>query len=115
MAVRFDSHNPCPQSDLTNPQWGFKRLRLLMAFGQYLSKCTPRYAKYSYICTNKYAMIQLLTQSEVLVNETNTQFKRFLYDEINWSDRLVGVKGARGTGKNNNASSEIERTQFTNT
>lgn len=44
-------------------------------------------------------MDQLLAQSEVLVHATNTQFKRFLYYEINWTDRLIGIKGARGTGK----------------
>lgn len=26
-------------------------------------------------------------------------FKRYLFDEINWSDRLIGISGARGTGK----------------
>lgn len=26
-------------------------------------------------------------------------FKRFLFDEINWNDRLIGIIGARGTGK----------------
>lgn len=44
-------------------------------------------------------MIQLLEQSENLVADTNTKFKRFLYHEINWTDRLIGIKGARGTGK----------------
>lgn len=28
-----------------------------------------------------------------------TPFKRYLYDQINWSARLIGVVGARGTGK----------------
>lgn len=28
-----------------------------------------------------------------------TQFKRYLADEIDWSSRLIGIKGARGAGK----------------
>lgn len=30
---------------------------------------------------------------------TNLRFKRYLYDQINWNVRLVGIKGARGVGK----------------
>jgi predicted AAA+ superfamily ATPase len=29
----------------------------------------------------------------------STAFKRYLFDEIDWSDRLIGISGARGTGK----------------
>ncbi|MCD8387558.1 MAG: AAA family ATPase [Bacteroidales bacterium] len=29
----------------------------------------------------------------------NTDFKRFLYQNINWTSRLIGIKGARGVGK----------------
>ena len=28
-----------------------------------------------------------------------TDFKRYLYDEIDWSARLIGIRGARGVGK----------------
>lgn len=28
-----------------------------------------------------------------------TSFKRYLYDQVNWSTRLIGIVGARGTGK----------------
>ncbi len=29
----------------------------------------------------------------------STQFIRYLYDQIEWNDRLIGITGARGTGK----------------
>lgn len=41
----------------------------------------------------------LLEQSEYLLNNTTAEFKRFLYDQIKWNNRLIGIKGARGTGK----------------
>jgi len=44
-------------------------------------------------------MKELLNISTNLVNSVNQDFKRFLYDEITWSERLIGIKGARGTGK----------------
>lgn len=31
--------------------------------------------------------------------QTNLDFKRYLYDKINWHARLIGIKGARGVGK----------------
>lgn len=33
------------------------------------------------------------------IQETPLAFKRFLYEEIDWNDRLIGIKGARGVGK----------------
>lgn len=30
---------------------------------------------------------------------TDLRFKRYLYDQINWDVRLIGIKGARGVGK----------------
>jgi predicted AAA+ superfamily ATPase len=44
-------------------------------------------------------MITLLEQSERLVTNVSLDFKRYLYDFIKWDNRLIGVKGARGTGK----------------
>ena len=41
----------------------------------------------------------LLEQSERLVAATSTEYKRYLYNTIKWSSRLIGIKGARGTGK----------------
>lgn len=34
-----------------------------------------------------------------LVEHTNAPVRRSLMDEINWSDRLIGIKGTRGVGK----------------
>ncbi len=34
-----------------------------------------------------------------LLQETNTDFKRYLYDKISWDSRMLGIVGARGVGK----------------
>jgi predicted AAA+ superfamily ATPase len=44
-------------------------------------------------------MNEILTQSAALLRKKLPDFKRFLFDEIHWSSRLIGIKGARGTGK----------------
>jgi predicted AAA+ superfamily ATPase len=44
-------------------------------------------------------MNTLLEQSEYLLSNTTLDFKRFLFNEIKWNNRLLGIKGARGTGK----------------
>ncbi len=44
-------------------------------------------------------MVTLLEQSERLVNSVSLDFKRYLYQYIKWDYRLIGIKGARGTGK----------------
>ena len=41
----------------------------------------------------------LLEQSERLISNINLNFKRYLFDTIRWDSRLIGIKGARGTGK----------------
>lgn len=41
----------------------------------------------------------LLEQSERLVSSIDLNFKRYLFDTIQWDSRLIGIKGARGTGK----------------
>ena len=41
----------------------------------------------------------LLEQSERLISNINLNFKRYLFDTIQWDSRLIGIKGARGTGK----------------
>jgi len=33
------------------------------------------------------------------LENTPMNFKRYLFDQINWEDRLIGLKGARGVGK----------------
>lgn len=37
--------------------------------------------------------------SNRLVSAVSTQLHRYLYDQINWSNRLIGIKGSRGVGK----------------
>ena len=44
-------------------------------------------------------MIHLLEQSEHLLTNTSFEFKRYLHEYIRWNSRLIGIKGARGTGK----------------
>ncbi|MBQ8060040.1 MAG: AAA family ATPase [Prevotella sp.] len=34
-----------------------------------------------------------------LLSETPTDFHRYIYDKVNWSDRMVGITGPRGVGK----------------
>lgn len=34
-----------------------------------------------------------------LVEHTNAPVRRTLMDEIDWSDRMIGIKGTRGIGK----------------
>jgi predicted AAA+ superfamily ATPase len=33
------------------------------------------------------------------LQQTETTFKRYLYNQINWDARIIGIKGARGVGK----------------
>ncbi len=44
-------------------------------------------------------MINLLENSDRLVQKVPLRFKRYLISKINFDNRLVGIKGARGTGK----------------
>ncbi len=44
-------------------------------------------------------MIHLLEQSEHLINNIPLHFRRYIYGQIQWNNRLIGFKGARGTGK----------------
>ena len=34
-----------------------------------------------------------------LLDEADTTFRRYLYYDIDWSDRIIGIKGPRGVGK----------------
>lgn len=42
---------------------------------------------------------ELLETSNRQIREEAATFHRYLYDEIDWRDRLICIKGARGTGK----------------
>jgi predicted AAA+ superfamily ATPase len=44
-------------------------------------------------------MDDLLIVSQQKISSVNLSFKRYLFSKINWSNRLIGIKGARGTGK----------------
>ena len=44
-------------------------------------------------------MEKLIEKSLSKTNKASLKFKRYLYDEIDWGNRMIGVKGARGTGK----------------
>ena len=44
-------------------------------------------------------MESLITTSDRLLKHTNTDFIRYLYSSIAWNNRLVGIIGAKGTGK----------------
>ena len=34
-----------------------------------------------------------------MLRQTPMEFHRYLYDEINWDNRLIGILGPRGVGK----------------
>lgn len=44
-------------------------------------------------------MEELLNLSAKLIAKSPKDFRRYLYSQINWNNRLIGIKGARGTGK----------------
>ena len=44
-------------------------------------------------------MDKLISESLQRVNVVSTKFKRYLYDRINWDNRLIAIKGSRGVGK----------------
>lgn len=44
-------------------------------------------------------MEKLIEFSRSRIHAVNTVFKRYLWDKINWNNRLIAVTGARGIGK----------------
>lgn len=42
---------------------------------------------------------KLYQNSAKIISEAELDFKRYLLHEIDWNSRLIGIKGARGTGK----------------
>jgi len=46
-----------------------------------------------------HSMEKLIEKSLTKVTAINMAFKRYLFDEIDWDNKLIGIKGARGTGK----------------
>jgi len=44
-------------------------------------------------------MRTLYQKFETLLQNTTTDFKRYLYEKVSWESRMVGIIGARGVGK----------------
>jgi len=44
-------------------------------------------------------MRTLYQKFETLLNNTNTDFKRYLYGKVSWDSRMTGIIGPRGVGK----------------
>ena len=44
-------------------------------------------------------MRTLYQKFETLLQNTTTYFKRYLYEEVSWDSRMIGIIGARGVGK----------------
>ncbi len=44
-------------------------------------------------------MRTLYQKFETLLQSTTTNFKRYLYDNVTWENRMIGIIGARGVGK----------------
>ena len=44
-------------------------------------------------------MDTLIRASRYLIDNVNTDFIRYIHDEISWNSRLVAILGSRGVGK----------------
>lgn len=44
-------------------------------------------------------MDRLQNRFNIMLSDTPVGFHRYMYDKIDWSDRLIGLKGPRGVGK----------------
>ena len=62
------------------------------------NKCTITVQYCLYLHKNR-TMEQLFEYSNKLINEVDVNFTRYLYNDINWNNRLLGVVGPRGVGK----------------
>ena len=60
-----------------------------------------KYRVFYYLCKEYFKLIMetFFRTHAYLVEHTNVPVRRALMDEINWSDRLIGIKGTRGVGK----------------
>jgi len=52
-----------------------------------------------YFCRKQTAMDKLFEQFKLLLRETDTGFFRYIYAEMNWKSRMIGLTGPRGVGK----------------
>lgn len=44
-------------------------------------------------------MVSLFQKQQILLSRTSLKFKRYLYDKLPWTSRMVGLVGPRGVGK----------------
>ena len=44
-------------------------------------------------------LTDLLLQSKQIIDQVELKFSRYLMNDINWENRLIAIKGARGSGK----------------
>lgn len=44
-------------------------------------------------------LTDLLIQSREIIEQVSMEFERYLLSKINWNNRLIAIKGARGSGK----------------
>ena len=49
--------------------------------------------------TNQARMEAFFRTHRYLVEHVNAPVRRILMDEIDWNDRMIGIKGTRGVGK----------------
>jgi len=52
-----------------------------------------------FFCKKHTAMDKILEQFQKLLRETDAGFFRYIYAEINWKSRMIGLTGPRGVGK----------------
>lgn len=55
-------------------------------------------------------MQSLVTAYNRNIDEVNIDFVRYLYEAIDWKERLIGIKGSRGVGKTTMLLQHIKRT-----
>lgn len=63
-----------------------------------LKNCTFK-VQNDYLCEKQINMDKLFEYSNRLIKETDTSFFRYMYEEINWRSRMIGLIGPRGVGK----------------
>lgn len=44
-------------------------------------------------------MKSLYQKFETLLQNTTTDFKRYLYNKVDWNSQMIGITGPRGVGK----------------
>jgi len=56
-------------------------------------------------------MDKLFEQSKKLLKETDSSFFRYIYTEINWENRMIGLTEPSGVGKTSLVLQHIEKNQ----